>query len=244
MKSEAPTTVASAIPVTVGEPVIVQPHKIPLAAKVAGTAFLAVLVPIYLHTYGPTNFLWFCDAALILTVAGMWLESSLLISMCAVGILLPQCLWLADFGSNLLGIHLLGLTGYMFDRQLPLFTRGLSLFHGWLPLLLVWLLIRLGYDKRALSAWTGLAAGLGFVGYFFTPPAGAHLANPNLPININYLYGFNDQQPQHWVNQNLYIILWLGVLWLVAFLPTHLALRNIFAVPPPAAGLKLPIRFL
>ena len=125
--------------------------KIPLAAKVAGTAFLAVLVPVYLHTYGPTNFLWFCDAALILTVAGMWLESSLLISMCAVGILLPQCVWLADFGGHLLGFHLLGLTGYMFDHQLPLFTRGLSLFHGWLPILLVWLLFRLGYDRRALT---------------------------------------------------------------------------------------------
>lgn len=86
MKSEAPATVASAIPVTVGEAVVVQPPKIPLAAKVAGTAFLAVLVPIYLHTYGPANFLWFCDAALMLTVAGMWWESSLLISMCSVGI--------------------------------------------------------------------------------------------------------------------------------------------------------------
>jgi hypothetical protein len=53
----------------------------------AGAVFLAVLLPIYLKTYGPTNFLWFCDAALILTVIGMWLESSLLISMCAVGIL-------------------------------------------------------------------------------------------------------------------------------------------------------------
>ena len=83
-----------------------------------------------------------------------------------------------------------------------------------------------------------------FVCYFFTPPAGAHLANPNVPININYLYGFNDQQPQHWVNQNLYVILWLGVLWLVAFLPTHLALRKIFAAPPPAAGRKTTIRFL
>jgi hypothetical protein len=31
---------------------------------------------------------------------------------------------------------------------------------------------------------------------------------------------------------------------LVAFLPTHLALRRIFAVSLPAAGLKLPIRFL
>src|SRR5664279_4636971 len=121
-----------------------QPPKIPLAAKIICTVFLAVMIPIYLRAYGPTNFLWFCDAALIFTVAGMWLESSLLISMCAVGILLPQCLWLADFGSQLLGVHLLGLTSYMFDRQLSLFTRGLSLFHGWLPLLLVWLLLRLG----------------------------------------------------------------------------------------------------
>src|SRR5450432_4375524 len=122
MKPEAPATVAA------GKPVAVQPPKIPLAAKVTVTAFLAVLLPVYLHTYGPTNFLWFCDTALIFTVVGMWLENSLLISMCAVGILLPQCLWLVDFGVNLLGFHLLGLTSYMFDHQLPLFTRALSLF--------------------------------------------------------------------------------------------------------------------
>ena len=188
--------------------------------------------------------MWFCDAALILTVAGMWLESPLLISMCAVGILLPQCLWLVDFGVNLLGFHFLNLTGYMLDHRISVFTRGLSLFHGWLPLLLVWLLFRLGYDKRALPAWTVLAATLGFVCYFFTPPAGAHPTNANVPININYLYGFNDQQPQHWVNQNLYVILWLGALWLVAFLPTHLILRKTFAAPPPVAGRKVTIRFL
>src|ERR1035438_9137399 len=105
MKTEAPAPVIETIPVAVGKQVAVQPNKIPLAAKLAVTAFLAVLIPVYLHTYGPTNFLWFCDAALILTVAGMWLESSLLISMCAVGILLPQCLWLADFGVNFLGFH-------------------------------------------------------------------------------------------------------------------------------------------
>jgi hypothetical protein len=244
VKSETPAIVTQAIPVAAGCQSAVRKHKVPLAAKVAVTAFLAVLVPIYLHTYGPTNFLWFCDAALILTAAGMWLESSLLISMCAVGILLPQCLWLVDFGVNLLGFHFLNLTSYMFDRHLSLFTRGLSLFHGWLPLLLVWLLFRLGYDKRALSVWTVLAAGLVFVCYFFTPPAGAHPANPNIPININYLYGFNDQHPQHWVNQNLYVILWFGMLWLVAFLPTHLALRKIFVVPPPASLPKISIRFL
>jgi hypothetical protein len=222
---------------------IISPGKIPLAAKVAGTAFLAVLVPIYWHTYGPTNFLWFCDAALILTVAGMWLESPLIISMCATGILVPQCLWLADFGSHLLGMRLLGLTSYMSDPRIALFTRGLSLFHGWLPLLLLWLVFRLGYDKRALAAWTGVAAGLILASYFFALPAGAHPANPNVPININYIYGFNDQQPQHWMNQSMYVILWLGVLWLVAFLPAHLALRKVFAPYPPAVQPKRTIRF-
>jgi len=214
----------------------VKKHKIPMAAKVAGTAFLAILLPVYLHTYGPTNFLWFCDAALLLTVLGMWLESPLLISMCAVGILLPQCLWVVDFGVNSLGFHFLNLTSYMFDRHLSLFTRGLSLFHGWLPFLIIWLLARLGYDKRALTAWTCFSAGLLLVCCFFTPPAGVHLADPNLPININYVYGFNDQQPQHWINQNLYVILWLGTLWLIAYLPTHLVLRKIFAAPSPATS--------
>jgi hypothetical protein len=216
-------------------------HKIPLAAKVAGTAFLAVLVPVYLINYGPTNFLWFCDSALILTVIGMWLESSLLISMCAVGILIPQCLWLVDFGSHLLGIHLLSLTSYMFDTRLSLFLRGLSLFHGWLPLLLIWLLIRLGYDKRALFGWTGVAAALAFGSYFFAAPAGPHPVDPSLPINLNYVYGFNDQKPQTWMNPYLYVVLWLATLWLVAFLPTHLLLRKIFAARPAASGANLPV---
>lgn len=219
-------------------------QKIPLAAKIVITIFLAVLIPVYWHTYGLTNFLWFCDAALIITAVGMWRESSLLISMCAVGILLPQCLWLADFGSNLLGIHFLGLTSYMFNPQLPLFTRGLSLFHGWLPFLLVWLMIRLGYDKRALAAWTVVAAGLILVCYFFTPSAGTHLANSNIPINLNYVYGFNDEQSQTWVNQNVYVIIYFSVLWLVAYLPTHFALRKIFAVSLPAASRKRHIRLL
>ncbi|MDR3460360.1 MAG: hypothetical protein P4N60_23270 [Verrucomicrobiae bacterium] len=216
------------------DPPLVPRQNIPRAAKVALTLFLAVLIPVYWHAYGPTNFLWFCDVALLLTVAGMWWESPLLISMCAVGILVPQCLWLADFGCAIFGFHLSGLTGYMFDPNLSLFTRGLSSFHGWLPFLLVWLLGRVGYDKRALPAWTSLTIGLVLVCYFFTPPAGAQLASPNQPVNLNYVYGFNDQQPQHWINQNLYLILLVGLLWLVAFLPTHLALRKIFAAPPLA----------
>ena len=215
---------------------------ISLAAKLAMTAFLAILIPIYLYTYGPTNFLWFCDAALILTAVGMWLESSLLISMCAVGILVPQSLWVIDFCINLFGFHFLNLTSFMFDPQLSLFTRGLSLFHAWLPLLLIWLVFRLGYDPRALKAWTILAIVIVFICYRYTPPAGAQLANRNVPININDIYGFNESQPQTWINQNLYVILWLGALWLVAFLPTHLILRKLFTEPPAIENMKLRIR--
>ena len=92
-----------------------------------------------------------------------------------------------------------------------------------------------------MAAWTGLAAGLLFVSYFFVPPAGAHLANADKPINLNYVYGFNDDQPQTWMNQNLYVILWLGALWLVVFLPTHMALRKIFRPATTGGQGKHPI---
>ena len=62
-------------------------RRIPLWLKLAYTVFMAVLIPIYLRNYGPTNFLYFCDVALIITLVGIWIESPLLVSMCAVGII-------------------------------------------------------------------------------------------------------------------------------------------------------------
>ena len=206
-----------------------------MAAKFLYSVFVVVLIPVYLHAYGPTNFLYFCDIALLLTLVGLWLENSLLISMCAVGILLPQCLWFIDFGGNLVGVHLTGLTAYMFDHNIPAFTRFLSLYHGWLPFVLVWLLVRVGYDKRAFPAWSVLATVLVLVSYLFLPPAGAHLANPNTPVNIDYVYGLNDKEPQQWINQTLFVLLWIGVLCLLVFLPTHLILRKIFR---PATNMR------
>src|SRR5260221_9133439 len=108
------------------------PHRVPLWLKLAYTAFMAVLIPVYWYYYGPTNFLYFCDVALLLTLAGIWLESPLLISMCAVGILAPQALWVVDFLLNFVNVHLTGMTDYMFKHENSLLLRGLSLFHGWL----------------------------------------------------------------------------------------------------------------
>ena len=207
--------------------------KVPLAAKIAFTAFMAVMVPFYWSHYGPTNFLYFCDVAMFATLVGIWTESALLISMAAVGILLPQVLWIVDFAGNVAGLHLTGMTDYMFDSKKPLFTRGLSLFHGWLPVLLVWLLSRLGYDKRALPAWSATAIVLVAVSYLFMPLAGEQPADPNIPVNINYVCGFNDAEPQHWMHPHLYVFGWTVALVSLAFVPTHLVLRKVFR---PAAG--------
>ena len=53
--------------------------RIPLWLKLAFTAFMAVMVPVYLYYYGWTNFLYFCDIAMILTLIGVqygygWLD--------------------------------------------------------------------------------------------------------------------------------------------------------------------------
>src|SRR3569833_1909460 len=95
------------------------PH-IPLAIKVAYTAFVIVLVPIYLRHFGPANFLFFCDAALLITLAGLWTESSLLVSMAAVGSVVPQTVWILDFLLRLTGVKFVGLTDYMFQSSLPM----------------------------------------------------------------------------------------------------------------------------
>jgi hypothetical protein len=213
-------------------------RRIPLAVKVALTLFVAVLVPVYFRSYGPTNFLYFCDVALLLALAGAWLESPLLISMCCVGILLPQAFWLLDFGVQLAGFHLTGLTAYMFRPTIPLYARGLSLFHGWLPLLLMGLVARLGYDRRALPAWGLLATLLVAVSYLFLPPAGAVLLDPNIPVNVDYVYGFSDREPQHWMDPRLYVVAYVAALWLVIFIPTHKALSRL----APAADSQTPNR--
>jgi hypothetical protein len=199
---------------------------VPSWLKWAYTAFLAVLVPVYWANYGPTNFLYFCDVALFLTLASMWTQKPIYASMAAVGILIPQLLWCLDFGTELLGVNLVGMTSYMFDENRSLFLRGLSLFHGWLPFLLLFLVVRLGYDRRAFASWTALAVMLCLIAFFFMPPAGSVMHDPKIPVNINYVFGFDDAKPQAWMPTGLYLLVWIAALTLIAYLPTHLFLKR------------------
>lgn len=192
---------------------------------------MAVLLPYYLHAYGPTNFLYFCDVALLLSLLALWREWSLPASAGLVGILLPQLLWMVDFIGSLAGLPLTGMTAYMFNPDIPLFTRGLSFFHFWLPLFLLWLLYRLGYDRRAFVSWTLLAWVLLLVCYFFMPAPPAPADNSALPVNINYVYGPSDLAPQDWMHPLLYLALLMGGLPLLVFWPTHWLLCRLY--PPP-----------
>jgi hypothetical protein len=198
--------------------------RVPLWLKLAYTAFMIVLVPVYWYWYGPTNFLYFCDVSLFLTLAGIWLESSLLISMCAVGLVAVQTLWVVDFVLNLVGVPSLHMTDYMFKHENSLFLRGLSLFHGWLPFLLVYLVWRFGYDRRGFPAWTALAWVLMSICFFLMPPP-----NPNaglLPVNINYVFGMNDAVAQTFVHPYVWFAGMMIGLPLLVYWPTHLILSR------------------
>lgn len=203
--------------------------RIPLWLKWAYSFFMAVLVPVYWYHYGWTNFLYFCDVALFVTLIGLWKESRFWLSMATVGILLPQLLWCADFGVELAGGQMTGMTSYMFDSGKPLYLRALSFFHGWLPWLLLFAVAKLGYDRRALGAWSMLAVLLCGIGFFLLPPAGAELADPNLPRNVNYVFGMDDANPQTRFAPLTYLGLWAGGLIVLVYLPTHFILNRWFA---------------
>ena len=200
------------------------PSRVPLWLKLIYTAFMIVLVPVYWYYYGPTNFLYFCDVSLFFTLVGIWIESPLLISMCAVGLLAPQTLWVVDFVLNFFGVSLVGMTDYMFKHENSLFLRGLSLFHGWLPFLLVYLVWVYGYDRRGLPAWTALAWVLMLICFFLMPTPDSNAGFK--PVNINYVFGPSDAVAQTWVHPYVWLAGMMIGLPLLLFLPVHLILSR------------------
>ncbi len=115
----------------------------------AAVAWMAVYVPAYALAYGFANFLFLCNLAVILVAIGIWTCSRLLLSSQALAVLIVSAVWMVDVASRLLtGSHLIGATEYMWEPQWPLFTRLLSLYHVMLPVLLLVVLRRIGYDRR------------------------------------------------------------------------------------------------
>lgn len=193
---------------------------IPLWLKLACTLLAAGILAVYWFRYGPGNYLWFSDIALIGTIPALWLESGLLAGTLAVGVLLPETLWNLSFFTRLLtGIRITGICDYMFERQRPVFLKALSLFHIPLPILLAWLVQELGYDSRSLALMTLLA--------WVVLPMTYALTDPDR--NVNWVHGPGGEGVKQ---TRLHPLAYLGLLMVgfpvVVYLPTHLLLLTLF----------------
>lgn len=194
--------------------------RLPLALKLVVSLWMLAWVPIYWHTNGPANFLWLCDLANFLVFFGLWLESALLLSAQALGVLAIHLLWMLDFSSRLLvGAHLIGGTEYMFDPTQALVVRLFSAsFHVATVPLLLWVLWRLGYDRRAFLLQTAITWVLFPLTFLLTDPA----------LNVNWLwkpFGV----PQTVLPPPLLVVVAMLVIPLVLYLPTHLLFRFLAA---------------
>ncbi len=186
---------------------------LPLWFRLTYISFVVVLVPFYATGHGYANFLWFSNVALLGTAVAIWFRWPLLASMQIVSVGVLELIWTIDFIAGLLrgGESLIGLAGYMFDEQIDLHLRLLSLYHLAIPWILFWLVWRLGYDTRGWWAQSLLAWVILLVCYFFTRP----------DDNINWTFG-PGETPQELLPSWLYLILIMIGYPLFVYLPTHL----------------------
>ena len=181
--------------------------------KIGWTLWVIVWAPIYWRQYGPQNFLFFCDLGNLFIAIGLWLESSLIFSMLATGLLLFQSLFTIDLVIALLsGRHVIGGTEYMFDPHIAWWIRLLSLFHLVTPPLLLWAIWLLGYDKRgwkyqALITWIVIP-----INYFWRPQD-----------DVNWARGAFFRE-QHTIPGLLYLLAYLIFIPAIVYFPTHVFL--------------------
>ena len=200
---------------------------------VSYSLFFAVLFTIYWIYRGPLNFLWGCDIALLLTLIGLWRRSALAASMALLVTLLPDIVWNIDFVSHfIMGRDVLGMdaTAYMFESSMPIFVRGLSLFHVFLAPLLVWMVYRLGYDPRGLF-WMTLVAWIVIpISYVVS----------DVERNINWVYGVGPLPPA-WMSGEIYLLLFMMAVPVIIFLPTHWLMKKWFYRPAAVVEPTVPL---
>lgn len=188
--------------------------RIPLWLKIGWSLWVAAWAPLYWRQYGIQNLLYFCDLANFFILAALWLESRLIFSWQATGLLLFQILFAIDLaGAVLTGKHIIGGTEFMFDPHLPLLLRLLSLFHLVTPPLVLWAIWRLGYDPRGWKYQTLMAWILVPVNYFWRPQS-----------DVNWARGLFLRE-QHAVPGFVYLAAYLITVPLVVYFPTHLVLK-------------------
>ena len=189
----------------------------------AALAWLAVWATVYARSYPLENFLQLCDIAVILTCVGLWMGSPLLLSTQALSSIVIDVVWDLDLAfRGLTGRHLVGGTEYMWDAQLPVALRALSLFHLVWPPLLWWALRRVGYDPRALAVQSVLAA---------VVLAASRLAADEANVNFAWRDPFLGRQ---WGTGAVHVALMAVALVGIVYVPTHALLRRMMPRPEPS----------
>lgn len=178
---------------------------------------MLVWFPAYFRVWGWANLLHLCDVAVILTFIGIWLANPLLLSSQAVSSVAAGIFWISDVGWKLAtGRYLIGGTDYMWDAKYPLWVRLLSTFHIGLPLVLLWTLRKVGYDRRAFALQAAIAAALLIVSRFVAAD-----------LNMNYAYR-DPVWHRAWGPAPAHIALTLLVILAVIYWPTHVLLGCMF----------------
>lgn len=179
--------------------------------KIAFTLFTAFIVTVYWFHYGPQNYLWLSDIGLFLTLGALWLESPLLVSIASVGIMPLEIIWTFDFLAHIVtGTSPVGLTGYMFNHDLELYLRAISLFHLALPVIWIVLLEKWGYDSRGWKYATILCTSIFIATY--------QLEHPFENINLIFTPTFHHLT---WISPLGWCIGQIIVLPIFVFWPMH-----------------------
>jgi hypothetical protein len=195
------------------------PHTFPVL-RWFSFVWMMVWLPAYFRVWGWANLLHLCDVAVILTFVGIWLANPLLLSSQAVSSLAAGFFWILDVGWRLTtGRFLLGGTDYMWDARYPLWVRLLSTFHVALPLVLLWTLRKVGYDRRAFGLQSAMAIVLLIVSRFLSAE-----------LNMNYAY----RDPvfyRAWGPAPSHLAMIFIPLVALIYWPTHLLLSWVFRSP-------------
>lgn len=191
-----------------------------------GALWLLVYLPTYQAAYGMLNFLFLCNIGVILTAVGLIVRSRLLLSSQAVAAPVIALVWAIDAVWKLAtGDFLYGGTEYLWDSRYPLFARLLSLYHIAWPLLLWWVLRRIGYDRRGWPLQAAIAA-LAILAARLWVPAAEN-------VNFAWIDPFFGRQLGPAL---LHLLICWGLLSVVAYGATHWWLRRMYPHPVAMPG--------
>lgn len=190
-----------------------------MVARLGFSLWMAFWIPIILATQGAQNFWWLCNVAQFLVLYGLWRPNQLIISSQVGTVVVVGLVWSLDFAVGLVvGESLTGVTAYMFDPAYPLIQRATSTYHIWLPVFLIWLCWRQGYDRRGVWLQAGIGS-LAIVGGWLLGDPERNLNYTQAPFGIE----------QTWLPEAVYIpLLCLGTA-LAIYVPGHFLVRWILS---------------